>query len=83
MAPPDRIIPSNSLLDVYDVAQMLQCSPRHVSRLVRAGKLPTPILLGSLIRWERERIESWITEGCPNCGALLNQHAEETGGGGE
>jgi excisionase family DNA binding protein len=57
------------LLDVDEVATLLGCSPRHVHRLVASGRMPEPMKLGSLARWARTVIESWIATGCmPVCG---------------
>lgn len=53
------------LLDVQAVAELLGCSARHVYRLSDAGKMPAPLKLGSLVRWSKTAIESWISDGCP------------------
>lgn len=55
------------LLDVIDVAALLKCSPRHVSRLADAGKMPRPVRLGGLVRWSAVAIDEWIAAGCPTC----------------
>ena len=60
----------STLLSVNDVATMLRCSVRHVRRLADGGVLPKPIKLGSLIRWRRCDIESWIAGGCKSCRTL-------------
>ena len=54
-----------AMLTVDQVARVLGCSPRTVRRLTDAGRMPRPVHLGSLIRWPRETIESWISQGCP------------------
>ncbi len=54
------------LLDVRAAAVLLGCSPRHVYRLADAGKMPAPVRLGSLVRWNRSALLTWISEGCPN-----------------
>ena len=56
------------LLDVRTVADLLDCSTRHVYRLSDAGRMPAPIKLGSLVRWSRTAIEDWIAAGCRSCG---------------
>jgi excisionase family DNA binding protein len=58
---------SAKLLDVQAVAEMLGCSTRHVHRLSDAGKMPSPLKLGALVRWSKNSIEQWIAEGCPAC----------------
>lgn len=54
-----------AMLTVDQVARMLCCSPRTVRRLTDAGRMPRPVRLGSLLRWPRESVESWISQGCP------------------
>jgi len=58
--------PSAKLLDVQAVAEMLGCSPRHVYRLSDAGRMPSPVKLGSLVRWSAIAIREWINQGCPS-----------------
>ena len=58
--------PTPALLDVQAVAEMLGCSTRHVYRLSDAGKMPSPIKLGALVRWNRASLEEWIAAGCPS-----------------
>ena len=53
------------LLDVQAVADVLSCSVRHVYRLSDRGKMPRPLRLGALVRWDRSAVESWISQGCP------------------
>lgn len=53
------------LLNVEQVATLLNCSPRHVYRLCDAGRMPRPVRLGALVRWNRAVIEAWIEAGCP------------------
>lgn len=55
------------LIDVETVASLLSCSKRHVYRLNDAGRIPTPIKLGALVRWNRNEIDEWIAAGCPPC----------------
>ena len=56
--------PSAKLLDVQAVAEILGCSPRHVYRLSDAGRMPSPVKLGSLVRWSAAAIREWIEGGC-------------------
>lgn len=62
-AGPDRA--RAELLNVETVAGLLNCSPRHVYRLSDAGRMPRPVKLGSLIRWNRAQLDAWIADGCP------------------
>ncbi len=55
---------SAKLLDVRAVAAMLGCSQRHVYRLSDSGRMPPPVKLGALVRWDRATVESWIDGGC-------------------
>lgn len=61
----DREFERAALLSVKEVAALLACSPRHVRRLADAGKMPQPVRLGALIRWDQSAIKCWIAEGCP------------------
>jgi excisionase family DNA binding protein len=56
--------PAVHLLDVRAVAAMLDCSPHHVYRLAKAGRMPAPVRLGALVRWPRDSIDAWIAGGC-------------------
>ena len=51
--------------DVRAVAEKLDCSPRHIYRLADAGRMPAPVRLGSLVRWDLDEIDRWIAAGCP------------------
>lgn len=53
------------LLDVNTVAAMLGCSARTIYRLADSGRLPRPIKLGALVRWNRATVLGWLNEGCP------------------
>lgn len=55
---------SAALLDVERVAAVCGCSTRHVRRLADAGRMPSPIKLGALLRWRKAEIDEWITGGC-------------------
>jgi excisionase family DNA binding protein len=55
------------LLDVQAVAELLGCSARHVYRLSDVDRMPRPVKLGTLVRWSKVAIESWIADGCPSC----------------
>lgn len=56
-----------ALLDVGQTAAMLGCSERHVYRLSDSGRMPRPVKLGRLIRWNRAELEQWMAAGCPSC----------------
>ncbi|NQU42943.1 helix-turn-helix domain-containing protein [bacterium] len=58
---------SAKLLDVGQVATLLNCSTRHIYRLSDAGKMPPPLRLNSLVRWSKAGIEEWVNAGCPSC----------------
>lgn len=53
------------LLDVTGVARLLTCSERSIWRLADAGKMPTPVRIGRLVRWQRQGLMDWIAAGCP------------------
>jgi excisionase family DNA binding protein len=63
------------LLDVSDVGHLLNCSGQHVRRLADAGRMPRPVKLGALIRWNRAEIETWLAAGCPDSRKRSMTHA--------
>ena len=56
--------PAAQLLDVRAVAALLGCSARHVYRLADAGRMPSPVRIGALVRWRRAEVQEWIDGGC-------------------
>src|SRR5262249_33626787 len=71
---PDTIVPpaveaaakvDSATYTVGDIAALLQASERHVWRLHDAGKMPSCIRLGRLVRWPKQLIDDWIDNGCP------------------
>ena len=64
MASTDRV-DSVKLLTVQAVAALLGCSTRQVFRLSKAGKMPPPLKIGHLVRWNQAEIARWIAAGCP------------------
>ncbi|QDU72616.1 helix-turn-helix transcriptional regulator [Mucisphaera calidilacus] len=54
-----------AMLTINQVARLLNCSTRTVYRLNDAGRMPRPVRLGALVRWNRGEIEQWIADGCP------------------
>lgn len=57
-----------ALLDVQSVADLLDCSPRHIFRLAERQQIPEPVRLGRMVRWRRGEIQRWIENGCPAAG---------------
>ena len=57
----------SAMLDVQAVADLLDCSSRHVYRMADMGRMPRPVKLGALVRWPRAAIDDWIGQGCPSC----------------
>ena len=64
VGPEPRPGASVELLDVRAVAALLACSKRHIYRLADASLMPRPIRLGSLVRWRRAELMSWLEGGC-------------------
>jgi predicted DNA-binding transcriptional regulator AlpA len=63
---PVTVTSGRKLGDVYVVADKLSCSTRHAYRLADAGKMPAPLHLGALVRWDLDKIDEWIATGCPS-----------------
>lgn len=65
-SPPRQQDPrTGKLLSVREVAALLNCSPRSVYRLSDAGRMPAPVKLGALVRWDPAAIDEWVSAGCP------------------
>ena len=58
------------VLDVNAIAEILGCSPSHVYRLADAGRMPRPVHIGRLVRWQQFKIKQWIDDGCPKLRAF-------------
>ncbi len=54
------------LITATEVARLLNISKRTLWRLLSAGKLPPPVRLGNAVRWRRDQLEQWISQGCPS-----------------
>ncbi len=46
-----------------DIAKRLQCSVRHIRRMLDGSQLPGVYRVGRLIRLRRDVIEKWLAEG--------------------
>jgi excisionase family DNA binding protein len=53
------------LLDIAELAVLLNISTRTAKRLARANAIPGLCRLGRCVRFERRAIEAWVAEGCP------------------
>lgn len=59
-------VPTSELVKIRVVAEMLGgCSVRHVRRLADSGRMPSPVKLGALLRFNRDSVAQWIAAGCP------------------
>lgn len=60
MSKPQEIEPE--LLTKSDLAKLIQVSSRQVENLVKAGRLPQPLRLGSHPRWSRAALMDCINK---------------------
>jgi hypothetical protein len=51
------------LVSLETLAFRLDCSVAEVERLMRAGALPAPVMIGTLMRWDFEAVLSFIRRG--------------------
>jgi len=63
---PEKVT-GRKLGDVKAVAEKCDCSVRHIYRLADAARMPAPVRLGALVRWDLDEIDRWISAGCPSC----------------
>lgn len=52
-------------LTVADVATVIGCSRKHVYTMMDTGRMPSPMRIGRMVRWDRDVIQRWIQDGCP------------------
>ena len=52
------------LIDVKQLAAMVDLSQRTVWRLANAGWMPAPLKLGGSQRWRKAEVSEWIAQGC-------------------
>jgi excisionase family DNA binding protein len=64
-APPAPAGVQALLWDLAECAVALGVSTRTVKRMAAASELPGVVRLGRCRRFDRRRIEQWISEGCP------------------
>lgn len=64
LSEPDDV-PSRLLVNVKEAARMLSIGESTLWRLVRAGKLPAPVKIGSATRWRKADLER-LVEGWTN-----------------
>jgi excisionase family DNA binding protein len=65
------------LLTVSEVARLCGCSPRTIHRLSDGGKMPRPVKIGALVRWEREALYNWIAGGCKSLRSPLTKASQQ------
>jgi predicted DNA-binding transcriptional regulator AlpA len=54
------------LLNVDEVAAILNVSRRSVWRMRDGGNMPIPVKVMGCVRWRDEDIYAWINDGCPH-----------------
>jgi len=52
------------LIDVKEVARILDLSTPTIYRLSDRGAMPRPLKIGGRNRWDRSALQTWISEGC-------------------
>ena len=55
-APVDRA----STYTVEQLAELLQCSARHIWRLSDQNKIPGKLRIGRLVRFSRPQVDAWL-----------------------
>lgn len=55
-----------ALVNVTELAEILQCDDETVRRQKRAHQLPDPVPHRKNLLWSREVISAWVKAGCPD-----------------
>lgn len=58
----DTIAVKPATYTVADLANLLQCSVRHIHRLKDQKKIPGQVRCGRIIRYSRKVIDHWIAK---------------------
>lgn len=53
-------LPGYATYTVVELATLLQCSTRHIHRMVDAREIPGLVRIGRLVRFSRRVIHEWI-----------------------
>jgi len=53
------------LIDIKEIAKLLDVSERTISSMQASGRIPAPIRIGRSVRWGYEEIRAWVQAGCP------------------
>lgn len=64
-------------LSAEEVADALGISRAHVWKLHSIGKLPRPVRLGRVVRWDRKILEAWLAAGAPSRDRWEPQYTKE------
>lgn len=48
------------LLDIHQIAELMQASPTTIDRMWRAGEFPKPTYIGTSKRWYASAYNAWI-----------------------
>ena len=68
-----RTSSSEEMLKIEQVAELLVVSRRTIYRMLDAGKMPEPILLGKrMLRWLSSQINEWISGSSDDLGGFRN-----------
>ncbi len=67
------------LWTVRQVATLLKVSTRQVHHLNANALMPAPMRLGSLLRWSKEEIPSWLNAAAPDRETWNQIKAEQKG----
>jgi predicted DNA-binding transcriptional regulator AlpA len=54
------------LIDIHDLARLLDRSVASLYRDAAAGRLPDAVRLGGSKRWRAAEITAWVAAGCPD-----------------
>lgn len=53
------------LINAAQMARLLSVSEASVWAYLSAGRVPAPVKLGGLTRWNVEELRAWVNAGCP------------------
>jgi predicted DNA-binding transcriptional regulator AlpA len=53
------------LLALGDLCDALQVCEDTLRSWIKSGRVPPPLKVGKLLRWQSDTISAWLARGCP------------------
>ena len=62
----ETVPPQPLLIDIKEVARLLDRSEMSIRRDDEEGRIPRPFMIGGSKKWRLKELRSWVRAGCPD-----------------